>query len=78
MTVVWRFGLLVTVTALVSGHTNQVTLVKLYVAAVDVIFRPYGRKFTVKFRYFPSVQTLIQQMAPHYCPKYYHKPIKPN
>ena len=37
---------------------------------VGVIFRLYGRKFTVKFRYFPSVQTLIQQMAPHYCPKY--------
>jgi len=37
---------------------------------VGVIFRLYGRKFAVKFRYFPSIQTLIQQMAPHYCPKY--------
>jgi len=44
---------------------------------VGVIFRLYGRTFAVKFHYFPSVQTLIQQMAPHYCPKYYHKPIKP-
>jgi len=37
---------------------------------VGVIFRPYGRKSSVTIRYFPSVQTLIQQMVPHYCPKY--------
>jgi len=36
--------------------------------SVHTIFHPYGWKFTAKFRYFPSVRTLIQQMAPYYCP----------
>ena len=26
---------------------------------VNVIFRPYGRKLSLKFRYFPSIQTKI-------------------
>jgi len=26
---------------------------------VNVIFRPYGRKLSLKFRYFPSVRTEI-------------------
>jgi len=28
-------------------------------------FRPYGRKFTLKFRYFPFVGTFIHQMSTH-------------
>jgi len=31
-----------------------------------------------KFYYQCGVRTLIQQMVPHYFPKYWHKPIKLN
>jgi len=27
----------------------------------------HGQKSSIEFCYFPSVRTLIQQIAPHYC-----------
>jgi len=30
-----------------------------HIHVVNVIFRPYGRKLSLKFRYFPSVRTEI-------------------
>ena len=38
-----------------SDPRSKVTLCE----TVNVIFRPYGRKLSLKFRYFPSVRTEI-------------------